>query len=189
VAWLGYTQKMARVTMDYAVAGEDRPGCLPLDPDLVRDDIKAARERADLIVMTPHWGVEGRHTVSPVVRALGRWMIDAGADVVLGHGPHVYQGVEVYRGRPIVYSMGTLVFGLWDRTWKDNIVVRMVLRDGDPARLEIVPVSGIGAALYHPEPLRGDAARRVLQAVTRLSRPFGTVFSIEGDRAALDLAP
>lgn len=188
IAWLGYTQKMGRVTLDFAAATPDRFGCVPLDPDVVCEDIEAARRDADLVVVTPHWGVEEKHGVSRTVRRLGHQMIEAGAAAVLGHGPHLYQGIEVHRGRPIVYSLGTLIFGTRSRAWKDNILAKLVVAGGAPVRLEVIPVAGDRASLLQPAPLHGARAGAVLDHLGALSRRFGTTLRRVGDRGVIDLA-
>jgi poly-gamma-glutamate capsule biosynthesis protein CapA/YwtB (metallophosphatase superfamily) len=84
-------------------------------PDLeqLRADIQAAREVADVVMVSMHWGI---HFVEAVIadyqREVGHAAIDAGADVVLGHHAHILKGVEVYRGRPIFYSLGNFAVDL-----------------------------------------------------------------------------
>ena len=188
VAILGYTQKMGRVAFDYAVATDELAGCLPLDPWMVLEDLERARRVSDVVIVTPHWGVEERPRVSPSVRRLGRWLIDAGADAVLGHGPHVIQGVELYKGRPIVYSLGTLVFGYCTEAWDASILARLVFQGGVGTSLEIIPVAGGKDHLLSPHPLTGEPARQVLARVQGLSRPLGTKLAIEGDRIVVELS-
>ena len=72
-----------------------------------------ARQRADLVVFTPHWGANGKTAPTPGRVALAHRIIDElGVDAILGHSSHYLQGVELYRGRPIVYDMGSLYFDL-----------------------------------------------------------------------------
>lgn len=66
---------------------------------------------ADIVIFNYHWGIEGRYKSNATQREIGRYCIDQGADLVIGHHPHVVQEVEVYRGKPIAYSLGNLVFG------------------------------------------------------------------------------
>jgi poly-gamma-glutamate capsule biosynthesis protein CapA/YwtB (metallophosphatase superfamily) len=187
IAWLGYTHKVGRVGINYAAARRDRVGCLPLDPALIYQNISEARKRADLVIVTPHWGLAGSHHIPENIEWLGRWMIDAGADIVLGQGPHLYQAIAIYKERPIVYSMGTFVFGVWYKIWKDNILVRLRVKDGIPVRLEILPISGIRNDLFEPHFLKDQKARKVLQHLVRLSKPYGTRISIEGDIGIIDI--
>jgi poly-gamma-glutamate synthesis protein (capsule biosynthesis protein) len=76
-------------------------------------DVAAARAGADLVVVSLHWGV---HFIPAVIAGyqpeVGRAAIDAGADVVLGHHAHILKGAELYRGRPILYSIGNFATDL-----------------------------------------------------------------------------
>lgn len=74
--------------------------------------IRDLRQRgAELIVFNYHWGIEKSYHSDATQRAIGHYCIDQGADLVIGHHPHVVQEVEVYKGKPIAYSLGNLVFG------------------------------------------------------------------------------
>ena len=66
---------------------------------------------ADLVFVSAHWGIEGEHFPYEVQKNVGRFAIDKGADGVLGHHPHVLQGIEKYKGKEIVYSLGNFCFG------------------------------------------------------------------------------
>lgn len=68
-----------------------------------------AKKQCDFLVVAVHWGTERKSLPNPYQVALGRALVDAGADVVWGHHPHVLQGAELYRGKPILYSMGNLI--------------------------------------------------------------------------------
>ncbi len=76
--------------------------------------IAAARRKADLVIASFHWGVSDSRHVHDYQRTIARRVIESGADVVFGHHPHVVQPVEVWRGRPIFYSLGNFAFD-WER--------------------------------------------------------------------------
>jgi poly-gamma-glutamate synthesis protein (capsule biosynthesis protein) len=82
------------------------------DVEAMVADIKAAKKLADFVVVSMHWGV---HHVPRLVAhyqtQAGHAAIDAGCDIILGHHPHILKGVEVYKGKPILYSMGNFA---WD---------------------------------------------------------------------------
>lgn len=78
--------------------------------------VTKAKRQADLVVFALHWGTERRTVPDPYQIALGRATVDAGADLVLGAHPHVLQGSEVYKERPILYSMGNLISPLGGET-------------------------------------------------------------------------
>ncbi|MBE3101772.1 MAG: CapA family protein [Firmicutes bacterium] len=77
----------------------------------VSKDIAAARAAADIVIVSFHWGIERTFYPNTTQTSLGRYAIDQGADVVVGHHPHVIQGVEKYNGKYIVYSLGNFCFG------------------------------------------------------------------------------
>jgi poly-gamma-glutamate synthesis protein (capsule biosynthesis protein) len=78
----------------------------------IRDAIRNLREAgADLIVFNYHWGIEQEYRSNATQRAIARYCIDEGADLVIGHHPHVVQETETYKGGQIAYSLGNLVFG------------------------------------------------------------------------------
>ena len=97
-------------------AGPDWPGVAWSEDSHVVTDIRAARAAgADLVIPFMHWGWEGEPGPDARQRGLARRMIDAGADAVVGGHPHVTQGAEYYRGRPIIYSLGNFVFDGFDK--------------------------------------------------------------------------
>lgn len=92
-------------------AGPDWPGVAWSEDDRVVADIQAARRAgADVIIPFMHWGWERERQPTDRQRQLARLMIDAGADLVVGGHPHVTQGVDTYKGKLIVYSLGNFVF-------------------------------------------------------------------------------
>ena len=97
-------------------ADADQPGIAWSEDEQVRLDIAEARRRyqADLVIPFMHWGWENETRAGTRQRSLARIMIDAGADAVVGTHPHVTQDIELYRGKPIIYSLGNFVFDGFD---------------------------------------------------------------------------
>lgn len=93
-------------------AGKDHPGMLAsYDPTALLKVIRTQKEAGKLVIVYVHWGGEKDEKPQEYQRTLGQQYIDAGADLVIGAHPHVLQGIEYYKGRPIVYSLGNFVFG------------------------------------------------------------------------------
>ena len=119
-------------------ASSTRPGVLTTyDPAALVAEIKKLRERCDYLVVYVHWGIERDERPQDYQRALGQQYIDAGADLVIGSHPHVLQGLEYYKGKPIVYSLGNFVFG-------SSIPRTAVLQadwDGETTSLRLVPAT------------------------------------------------
>lgn len=106
-ALLGYNEFMPRsFEADYNAAGSAWS-----EDEQVVDDIRKARQvyKADVVIPIMHWGWENELVANPRQRQLARTMIDAGADAILGGHPHVTQDIEIYKGKPIVYSVGNFV--------------------------------------------------------------------------------
>ena len=109
-----YHVPMGRISPDIPPA--NRPGIPPLvltwaDAaylDELRKDVEALRPQVDILVGSFHWGL-GREPLQ-YMKEIAHAAIDAGADIIMGHGPHYPLPIEVYRGRPIFYGMGNLTF-------------------------------------------------------------------------------
>ncbi|HEU0051013.1 MAG TPA: CapA family protein [Patescibacteria group bacterium] len=81
-----------------------------LDQTQAAQEIKKARAEADCVIVMMHWGQEYRDRPEPQTRLLAHWLIDQGADAVIGGHPHWVQGIESYHHHPILYSLGNFVF-------------------------------------------------------------------------------
>lgn len=93
-------------------AGKNHVGMLATyDATVTLEEIRRMRGECDYVVVFVHWGIERDERPQDYQRTLGQQYIDAGADLVIGSHPHVLQGVEYYKGKPIVYSLGNFVFG------------------------------------------------------------------------------
>lgn len=94
------------------VANSKKPGMVSgYDPAVLLQEIEKAGEYCDYLVVYMHWGIEKDDKPQEYQRTLGKQLIDAGADLVIGSHPHVLQGIEYYQGKPIVYSLGNFIFG------------------------------------------------------------------------------
>jgi gamma-polyglutamate biosynthesis protein CapA len=80
------------------------------DSEKVSEIIRKAKADADLVVVNIHWGQEYIHEFSKTQSVLAHQVIDAGADIIIGHHPHVIQGLEIYKDRLIFYSLGNFIF-------------------------------------------------------------------------------
>lgn len=91
-------------------AGPDSPGVSDFDLEKIRERIREAKNQVDLVAVSLHWGEEYETSASDWQKKIAHELIDAGADVVVGHHPHVPQEVEPYKGGWIFYSLGNFVF-------------------------------------------------------------------------------
>ncbi len=152
------------------------------DEERLLSDVRNAREPADVIVVLMHWGVSMgyQHLVS-YQRRLGHAAVDAGADLVVGHHPHTVQGVEVYHGKTIAYSVPHFGFDMEHTTISNEaILVEIQLERAAHGQVRIRPV---GNALKQPEILDLERGRSTLDWLRRLSYPLGTELELQNDFA------
>jgi len=143
----------------------------------VEADVAREKGPGTIVIVSFHWGVEGFYATHPDQQSLGRATIDAGADLVLGHHPHVLQGIETYKGRHIVYSLGNFVFGANSQPKDTDSLIyqeRFIVDDGEVTAREqtLIPVrisSTPSQNDFRPVVVEGDDARRILAKVAKLS--------------------
>jgi poly-gamma-glutamate capsule biosynthesis protein CapA/YwtB (metallophosphatase superfamily) len=154
----------------------------PEDFGRLLDDVRAARQDADIVVLSWHWGVSmGYRYLVPYQVDLGRAAIEAGADLVIGHHPHALQGIEVHQGKIIAYSTGHCGFDMEHESFADDsILLEMPL---DRPLVGEVLVRPLGNSVRKPTILSRQAGKPCLERLANLSRPLGTDFLAEGDGA------
>ncbi len=135
-------------------AGASWPGVAWSEDSFVIADIKAARKAgADLVIPFLHWGWEYEPKPDARQQALAQKMIDAGADAVIGGHPHVTQGASLYRGRPIIWSLGNFVFdGFESAEPKKGWLARLRLDRQGVAGFDTLQASIDDAGTPHPTP-------------------------------------
>ena len=141
---------------------------------------KAIEEGAELIIVNFHWGEEKAKTPNSTQKELAHKAIDLGADLVVGHHPHVLQGIEKYNGKYIVYSLGNFCFGGNNNpSDKDTMIFRQTftLEDGEPEDddddILIIPCSISSASdrnNYQPTPLEDEEADRVTEKIAERTK-------------------
>ncbi len=160
--WYREDEQIATATAPGVAKITSRDGVTvdPADVDRVRNDIRMLRPRADIVVVSHH----NRDGATPVQfapsaggsrserrdghlseeyqKAFAHLALDAGADLVYGHGTHTVQGVEIYNGKPILYAIGHSAFDQPGyENAKDGLVVRAVVKGRDVLRVSFVPVT------------------------------------------------
>ena len=151
--------------------------------DAFRRDVAALRERVDFLVASFHWGISGSVETADYQVAIAHAAIDSGADLVMGHGPHEIQAVEIYGGKPIFYSLGNFFFGeepLYDFV---GMAAFVELEDGNAVKVSCAPVrpnsrSQTRLRAFADEPEAG-------KSLETLSRRFDTTIEFRGREAVL----
>jgi poly-gamma-glutamate capsule biosynthesis protein CapA/YwtB (metallophosphatase superfamily) len=145
--------------------------------------------QADFVVVSLHWGVEYKTAANSDQIGLAHALIDAGADLILGHHPHVVQGLEIYKDRLIVYSMGDFVFDHYSRITGEAFVLQVSIpRDGTAPWGTITPVY-LTDAHGIPEVVTGGPAKTILDRLTKLSAKRDLELTRSGDVATFGVAP
>jgi poly-gamma-glutamate synthesis protein (capsule biosynthesis protein) len=156
-------------------AGPDTPGTAFGHERFVRTDVTAAREKADLVVVSFHWGQEGKTELRDYQVQLAHAAIDAGASAVLGHHPHILQGVERYKNGVILYSLGNFAFGSFSNTATRSAIALLTFRDKQWRELRLIPLNVKNAeVVFQPRPLVGRDAAEVVEHLQQLSLSLGT---------------
>jgi len=169
-------------------AGDHLPGSAMDPPEALAEDIGALRKEVDRVVVTFHWGVPYQPYPSGDDQARARLAIDCGADVVIGHHPHIVQPVEVYRGRAIFYSVGNFAFGSGNsRAAGLAVGVRFEERQTMIEAFALYVKNRDPRVDYQPKVLRGRGAERVLQHLAEISPSARDLLEIEGARIRLTL--
>ncbi len=212
-----------RITTSYVVdatAVEETPGIAPVvetrawpgDVEVVTRAVAAAKREADACIVAIHWGVPNgwvaqfQDPIADYQRPLARALVASGADVVVGHHPHVLHGIEVIGGRPVFYSLGNFLFHVLrvgaqpalrrtdpPYSWRslrskanlDSAIALVTLEGGRVCAVELVPVLINGAG--EPELTEADDAARILAKLTELSAPLGVTISSDGARGRIVL--
>jgi poly-gamma-glutamate synthesis protein (capsule biosynthesis protein) len=189
------------------VTVEENPGVAPFVRTMALENDVVAVERAiteakrdlDYLLVGMHWGVPNgwvarfQDILAEYQRPLGHRLIDAGADAVVGHHPHVLHGVEWYRERPIMYSLGNYLFhnlkvdqqpkvrrpyppynwgSLRSSENLDSVLARLTLTQGAAAKLEMIPLRLNSSG--EPQVAEPADASRITKHMQALSQPFAT---------------
>lgn len=194
------------ITIALVAAHSGEWGCLNVNRlGEVTQAIRAADATADLVVFSFHGGAEGyahRHVPGKLeiawgekrgdVKALARAAVDAGADLVLGHGPHVLRAVEVYRGRLVAYSMGNFVgykqFGTKGGYGGTSMIVEAeVASNGALVSARLHPMALDGRGVPAPDPARTALAH--VRELTAADFPGGGIVIGEDGRIEWSRSP
>jgi poly-gamma-glutamate capsule biosynthesis protein CapA/YwtB (metallophosphatase superfamily) len=146
-------------------AGEAKPGVAYSDFDRMAGIVGRAKARCDVLVVSFHGGTELADDANEIQKAVAHAAIDAGADLFLGHHPHVLQPVELYKGKPILYSLGNFLFVSPTPTTRPEVIVRARLAKDGVRRLDLIPLDGNWG---RPKPASPEIAAAARAALDRL---------------------
>jgi len=148
--------------------------------------ITDARAQCDVLIVSFHWGSELVYQATSAQRKYGRTAVDLGADLVLGHHPHVINGIEVYKGVNIVYSLGNFCFGGKENPAdKDTFIYQHTFTVQDGAiidnRPNIIPCKITSSSKnnnFQPTPAQGKQADDIIKKIWNYSKAFDQTLDI-----------
>jgi len=149
IAFLAFTN----LGSEFWAAKGDRSGVAWLDEEKLKESIKTAKNQADLVIVSFHYGEEYSLEPTNFQISISRAAIDAGADLVIGHHPHVIQRIEKYKNGHIAYSLGNFVFdqGFSEEIMK-GLILKVLVENGKIKK--IIPIEIEINKLFQPELLK-----------------------------------
>lgn len=161
---------------------------------LVEDTIQKGiaqlqEDGADLILVSCHWGIEREYYPEDYQKILGEKCIDWGADLVIGHHPHVLQGIDEYKGKYIIYSLGNFCFGAnRNPPDKDSMIFQQTFTfiDGEKQEdqeIRVIPCSVSSVSdrnNFQPTPASDAEKIRIMDRINEFSQDFGVQFDYDG---------
>jgi poly-gamma-glutamate synthesis protein (capsule biosynthesis protein) len=158
--------------------------CFP-SHTFVYEDIKKFKNENDLVIVSCHWGEELRETPKDYQIELAHNLIDAGADIILGHHPHVIQGIEFYKDKLIAYSLGNFIFGSYSKKASESYILRLQWDDTGLQTCKIIPINVFNEEVeFQPTPFLGKEKMDFLEKLNKLSlelNSYPIVISSDGN--------
>ncbi len=174
IGFLGYSVFPPEGYISFA----SRPDTARIDYETLETEISAAGEQCNFLVVSFHWGNEFDFYPEDSQKKLAHTAIDSGADLVIGHHPHVLQGVERYKDRLIFYSLGNFVFDRQIQEGTDeSIMLDIRIEDDQWKKARIIPVRVIDC---QPRPVKGSDAEYILSRLKLYSEGMNTDISVTG---------
>jgi poly-gamma-glutamate capsule biosynthesis protein CapA/YwtB (metallophosphatase superfamily) len=181
---VGFLAYYRRTEFDQFFGKMDKIGpALPIYGELEQDMAKA-KEQADVVIVSMHWGIQVEESgITSRQRLFAHKLIDSGADVVVGQWLHKTQGIEIYKGKPVIYSLGDFIYGTYAKKIPIGFILKFVFSGSKLLRVEIIPLSTSDAKTesYFPVVLHDEAAENVIKTLRDLSREFGTDIQTKND--------
>lgn len=156
----------------------------PEDIKMLRGDISKARDKADIVVVSWHWGVSHESNVLEYQKEGGHACIDAGADLVVGHHSNTLQGIEVYKGKAIAFGLGAFAAyvpnpNLLTQVDRKSLILRCDIDGKAIKRISFIP--SLMNDRWQPEVVSGEKAKPIIDKMTKLSSAMGTTIKPVGD--------
>ena len=161
-------------------ATKQRPGLIGAYDGHIEEllnEVQEIKKKVDIVILSIHWGIEGNSEPKDQDVVLAKKLIDGGVDIIMGHHPHVLQGIEIYKGKPIFYSLGNFVFGTQGELTSNTMIGQINLVDGEIDNIEIIPFN---IELGRPIPVTEDIRRAKIDYLNKISKRFGVNINEDG---------
>lgn len=157
----GYRIGILARTLVPDLHGNKNMNAAGIESDLLRE-VRALKKNSDLVMVFLHWGTEYVPCPSPEQVKIGRSLVEGGVDIVLGSHPHVLQGYEIYKGKPVFYSLGNFITDGFQEVTRRSSIVRIAIQDpGSPYDVSFIPVA-IDPSDYRPVLSDGQEKAEIL---------------------------
>jgi poly-gamma-glutamate synthesis protein (capsule biosynthesis protein) len=153
---------------------------------------EARNDGADLVVIAAHWGPNMVESPNRAFQDFAKGSIDAGADIFYGHSSHVFQGVEVYKGKLIMYDTGDFVddYAVDPELRNDmSFIFKVIVDETGLRKLELIPVLINGQEFCQVNLAKGNLAKRINEMMNKRSAEFGAEFEEYQEGLSLNLSP
>ncbi len=149
-------------------------------------DLKKIRQDNHLVILSIHWGKNFSFLTTDEQIRFAHDVLDMGVDIILGHGAHYFHGIEIYKGKPIIYDMGDFLndYSEKDDFSKITFIFKLIIEGNTVDKIELIPTSSFN---HQIEPVKGAKAQKVLGKMIELSERFDTDISIQGDTGIIDI--
>ena len=152
--------------------------CFPFDT-FFYDDLRKFKAENDLVIVSFHWGGELLQYPKPYQLELAHNAIKVGADLVIGHHPHVVQGIELYRGKMIVYSLGNYIFGSYSESVKESMLLKFYFGTNGLSACKIYPLNVYNKEVeFQPQLLTEQNKQTFLEGLNQISLELNNQRSI-----------
>jgi len=176
VGFLGYSMTFPREFW----ATDSSAGTAYPDTHNFIDQIKSLNDQVDFTVVSFHWGAENSDSTKAYQQVFAHRAIDAGADLIIGHHPHVWQGLETYKNRLIAYSLGNLCFGSFSPTAIESGLLEVQAGHDTIYSAKIFPLNVKNVDVrFQPQPMDTVNANHFFRELRRYSARFDTISTLQ----------
>lgn len=155
---------------------------------ILRDSISHYHNLVDHIIVSFHWGEELTEMPKEYQQNYARFAIDFGADIILGHHPHVLQGIEKYKGKFIIYSLGNFIFASYSNKASDSILLDLKFSKSSITEFNIVPINVNNYEInFRPKILTGEKKSKIIYYLQTISDSLNNNIKIINSNGSLNI--